>query len=80
VSNYLVPAILVTVLCCLPTGIAAIIYAAQVNTKLAAGDVPGAQESARKAKTWCWISGGVGIALGLIYALVTILAISFQRH
>jgi len=80
VSNYLVPAILVTVLCCLPTGIAAIIYAAQVNTKLASGDVAGAQESSRKAKMWCWISGGAGIAVMVIYAIITVLAISFQRH
>lgn len=80
VSNYLVPAILVTVLCCLPTGIAAIVYAAQVNTKLAAGDVSGAQEASRKAKMWCWISGGVGIAVMIVYAIITILAVSFQRH
>jgi len=80
VTNYLVPAILVTVLCCLPTGIAAIIYAAQVNTKLAAGDVAGAQESSRKAKMWCWISGGAGIAVMVVYAIITILAVSFQRH
>ena len=80
VSNYLVPAILVTVLCCLPTGIAAIVYAAQVNTKLASGDYPGAQESSRKAKMWCWISAGVGVALMIGYAIITILAISMQRH
>src|ERR1043166_271348 len=38
VPNYLVPAILCTLCCCLPGGIAAIIYAAQVNSKKAAGD------------------------------------------
>ena len=80
VSNYLVPAILVTVLCCLPTGIAAIIYAAQVNTKLAAGDAAGAQEASRKPKMWCWISGGAGLAVGIIYCIITILAVTFQRH
>jgi hypothetical protein len=80
VSNYLVPAILVTVLCCLPTGIAAIVFAAQVNTKLAAGDVAGAQESSRKAKMWCWISAGAGVAVMIVYAIITILAVSFQRH
>jgi hypothetical protein len=80
VSNYLVPAILVTVLCCLPTGIAAIVYAAQVNTKLATGDLAGAQESSRKAKMWCWISAGSGLAVMIIYAIIAILAVSFQRH
>jgi hypothetical protein len=50
VPNYLVFAILVTVFCCLPTGIAAIIYAAQVNTKLQAGDIAGAQQASKNAK------------------------------
>ena len=52
VPNYLVFAILVTVFCCLPTGIAAIIYAAQVNTKLQAGDIAGAQLASKNAKMW----------------------------
>jgi hypothetical protein len=47
----------------------AIIYAAQVNTKLAAGDVGGAQESARLAKIWSWVGFGCGALLGLIYAI-----------
>jgi hypothetical protein len=64
----------------LPTGIAAILYAAQVNTKLAAGNLAGAQESARKAKMWCWISGGAGLAVGIVYCIITILAISMRRH
>lgn len=61
VSNYLVPAILCTVFCCLPFGIPAIVFAAQVNSKLQGGDVPGAMESSRKAKTWCWIAFWLGV-------------------
>jgi hypothetical protein len=56
IPNHLAPAILVTLFCCLPFGIPAIVFAAQVNTKLAAGNVAGAMESSRKAKMWCWIS------------------------
>jgi uncharacterized membrane protein YvbJ len=70
VPNYLVFAILATVLCCLPTGIAAIVYAAQVNSKLQAGDLAGAQAASKNAKMWCWVSFGVGLAVGLLYALV----------
>ena len=36
VPNYLVQSILVTLFCCLPFGIVAIVYAAQVNGKLQA--------------------------------------------
>src|SRR5271154_3257852 len=61
VPNYLVFAILVTVLCCLPAGIPAIVYAAQVNGKLQAGDIAGAQQASNNAKMWCWISAGVGL-------------------
>jgi hypothetical protein len=69
IQNYLVPAILVTLCCCMPAGIVAIIYAAQVNSKLAGGDIAGAQESARLAKIWSWVGFGCGVLLGIIYAI-----------
>jgi len=72
--NYLVWAILSTIFCCLPLGVASIVFAAQVNSKWAAGDVAGAQESSRKAKLFALIStvvGAIGIA---IYIVVVVLA------
>ncbi len=62
VPNYLVFAILTTVFCCLPTGIPAIIFAAQVNNKLQVGDLAGAQSASNNAKLWCWVSFGLGLA------------------
>ncbi len=41
-DNYLVYAILTTLFCCLPFGIAGIVKAAQVSTKYQAGDYEGA--------------------------------------
>jgi hypothetical protein len=67
VSNYLVQSILVTLFCCLPLGIVAIINAAQVNNKLVAGDMAGALVASRKAKMWCWWSLGLSIVFWLIY-------------
>ncbi|MDZ7288329.1 MAG: CD225/dispanin family protein [candidate division KSB1 bacterium] len=72
VPNYLVQAILTTLFCCLPFGIVAIVYAAQVNSKLTAGNYAGAVEASNKAKTWCWVSFGVGLGVGLIYLLIFI--------
>lgn len=69
IPNYLVQSILVTLCCCLPLGIVAIIFAAQVNQKLAAGDVAGARDASSKAKMFCWIAFGLGIAAMLLYGM-----------
>ena len=70
VPNYLVFAILTTVLCCLPAGIPAIIYAAQVNGKLQAGDLAGAKAASNNAKMWCWVSLGIGLVASLFWLLL----------
>jgi hypothetical protein len=72
IPNYLIPAILSTVLCCLPAGIVSIVYAAQVNGKVAAGDIQGAMDSSKNARTWMYISVGLGIVacvLGFLFGL-----------
>jgi interferon-induced transmembrane protein len=79
VSNYLAPAILVTIFCCIPLGIPAIIYAAQVNTKLAAGDVAGATASSNNAKMWCWIAFGVGLLSIMAWVGLMFLGVLGQR-
>ena len=81
VPNYLVQSILVTLCCCIPFGIVAIVYAAQVNTKLAANNVAGAQESSQNAKKWCWIGLGCGIVANLIViALQVFAALAAQQQ
>jgi hypothetical protein len=76
VPNYLVQAILVTFCCCLPLGIASIIFASQVNTKLAAGDVAGAKESSRQAKLFAWIGFGIGAGGIVIYFVLMMLGVA----
>lgn len=72
IPNYLVQAILVTICCCIPAGIVAIVYAAQVNGKVTAGDLAEAQRLSNSAKTWCWVSLGLGIAIGIVYGLIAV--------
>ena len=62
-------AICVTVLCCIPFGVVGIVFAAQINQKLAMGDYAGAADSARKAKMWSWIGLGRWLVLIGFYAL-----------
>lgn len=80
VQNYLVFAILATVLCCLPAGIPAIVYAAQVNSKLQAGDLAGAQAASNNAKMWCLISLGLGLGIIVLYVVLIMVGVLSGIH
>ena len=56
IPNHLVWTILATIFCCLPAGIVSIVYAAQVNSLVAAGNFARAWQASRNAKTWAWVS------------------------
>jgi len=60
VPNYLVPAI-ISAVCCFPLGIISIVFAAQVNGKVAAGDIAGAMQASKLAKIFSFIL--IGLAL-----------------
>ena len=75
VPNYLVQAILVTIFCCLPFGIVAIVFAAQVNGKLERGDHEGALRASSTAKLWSWISFGVGLGLVGLWVLTVVASV-----
>src|SRR5580658_88229 len=80
VQNYLVFAILATVFCCLPAGIPAIVYAAQVNGKLQMGDLAGAQLASNNAKMWCLISAGLGLGTIVIYVILIMAGVLSGIH
>ena len=58
----LVWAIVTTLLCCLPAGIVAIVYALKVTNKYRAGDIEGAKRASEVGAWWCIAS----IILGII--------------
>jgi hypothetical protein len=74
-KNWLVESILVTLFCCLPFGIVGIINAAAVNTKFAAGDYAGAQESSAAAGKWTKIGFFLGIGVGVLYMIAMFMGI-----
>ena len=71
IQTWLVPAILVTLFCFLPTGIAAIVFASQVNSKKNAGDYAGAMHASKQARLWTLISLGVGLVFVVIIIIAT---------
>ena len=66
-----------------PLAIPAIIFASQVNNKVATGDIAGAQESSKKAKQFSMIGIIVGVVCWvlfiLFYLIVGIAAFSTSR-
>jgi len=80
-NNNLVGAILVTLFCCWPLGIPSIVFAAQVDGKYNKGDYTGAEESAKKSRTFMWWSLGLGIAVIVFAMMMGIVgAIADQHH
>jgi hypothetical protein len=75
IPNHLVQSILVTLFCCLPFGIIAIVYASQVNAKIQTGDIQGAVDASQKANMWSWVSFGMGIVVGVIYFVGSLLEV-----
>ena len=68
-DNYLIWAILATVLCCMPLGIVSIIYSSKVSTLYAAGDYSGAQKASEDAKKWAvWSALSIAIVV-ILYVL-----------
>jgi hypothetical protein len=77
--NYLGWAILSAVLGFLPLGVASIVFAAQVNSKWAIGDVDGAQNASERAKRfaiWAAIAQVVGLVVLGVLALLFIIMLN----
>lgn len=70
VPNYLWQSIAATVLCCMPFGVVAIIFAAKVDGLVAKGDIAGAMAASKSAKTWVNVSAGAFL-LFFILAILT---------
>jgi hypothetical protein len=79
--DYLVRAVIVTLLCFFPTGIAAIVYAWQARTKKDAGDYRGAVKAAKLARLYTITSLVIGLGLygitGLAYLALHLAGASY---
>jgi len=73
-KNWLVESILVTIFCCLPFGIAGIVFATQVNSKFTAGDYAGALKASQDAGRWTKI----GFWIGILWVALCIIFVFFM--
>ena len=70
VPTYMPHAILVTLFCCLPTGVYAIVQSSHVKPRLQVGDLAGAEAASNQAKKWSIISAAIGLTIVFIYLIV----------
>jgi heme/copper-type cytochrome/quinol oxidase subunit 2 len=62
---------IISIFCCWPLAIPAIIFATQVQSKWAMGDFAGAQDSANKARTFSLIAIILGVTWVVLWLLFT---------
>jgi hypothetical protein len=66
VKTYLVESILVTLFCCMPFGVAAIIFAAQASGAVSSGNYEKAESLAGQAKNYVTIAVIIGLLINVI--------------
>ena len=77
-KKYLVESILATIFCCLPIGVAGIVFASKVESLWRSGAYAEAQEASRKAKLFSLIALGLGIAAVVVQVLLVVFSASSQ--
>lgn len=66
---YLVLSIISTVCCCIPAGIAAIVFSSKINSEMSAGNIEEARKAAKTAKIWIIVSVVAGALAIILYAI-----------
>nr|XP_054756832.1 trafficking regulator of GLUT4 1-like [Lytechinus pictus] len=72
-SDHLFFALFVTIFCCLPIGIVALIKSIQVKDKYKAGDFEGSLEASKSTKNWSI----AGVIIGLIMLVICIIMLVY---
>ena len=69
-KTWMAESILVTVFCCLPFGIAGIVFASKVSSLYAAGNYEADLQASKDAGKWTKIGFIVGLVVIVLYLLV----------
>ena len=76
VQTHQVAAVVCALVCFAPIGIAAVVWAGNVRTRLAMGDVEGARAASRTALRLCWASA----MMQLFFLLVLVVGVLSSPH
>lgn len=74
-QNYLVWAIVVTICCCIVTGVIAIVYASKVSPAYYRGDYLEAEKASERASMWVIISFVLGLIVQPFYTLFSLMSV-----
>jgi hypothetical protein len=77
--THLVPAILVTIFCCQPFGVVALVFAAMASSYLASGNRAAAIRASDTARTWCWVAFWCGLVTTILYVLFFMVTLGAHR-
>jgi len=69
-KTWLLESILVTIFCCLPFGIAGIVFASRVESKFYSGDVSGALQASQDAAKWTKLGFWIGMVVIILYLIM----------
>ena len=72
-KNWMVEAVLVTLCCCQPLGIVALIKSNDVNVKYKQGDYAGAEKAAADAKKFVMLGFFIGLPIIIIYIALQVM-------
>jgi hypothetical protein len=80
VRTYLWQALVATLLCCLPTGAVALVYASLAQNRLQTGDLAGARHASDRARRWCLVSIVTFVAVLLLYLVAVVIIVAVAQH
>lgn len=78
-TPYIIFAIISTVLCCMPLGVVAIIFASKINILQGAGDYEGAKNAAKKSKIIMIIGAVLTLIISIIFIIMVVISMNIEN-